>query len=209
MAMRYVVLALAAVASIASATIAGSAPTLTPKQALLQGVAAPARAPAEQVVHRMIVKFRDGAPAATLQSAGTARIQKLQSTTGLGIAHVRDLAGGASLMALGAPMPLSQAKAVAAQLANDPDVEYAEPDIRMKKACGAERPALRRMAVESLRADVDLHRRLAERQRLEVGDGHGGREPAVRLGREQGWRQCRGPGRHRHRHRQPSRPERC
>ncbi|MGB2818274.1 MAG: hypothetical protein WBC37_13740, partial [Burkholderiaceae bacterium] len=133
MAMRYVVLALAAVASIASATIAGSAPTLTPKQALLQGVAAPARAPAEQVVHRMIVKFRNGAAAATPQSAGNARIQKLQSTTGLGIAHVRDLAGGASLMALGAPMPLSQARAVAAQLANDPDVEYAEPDIRMKK----------------------------------------------------------------------------
>ena len=133
MATRYVVLALAAIASIASATIADSSGTLTPKQARLQGVPVAARAPAEQVVHRMIVKFRDGAPAATLQSAGNARIQKVQSTTGLAVRHVRDLAGGASLMALGTPLPLSQAKVVAGQLANDPDVEYAEPDVRMKK----------------------------------------------------------------------------
>jgi serine protease len=133
MATRHVVLAIAAVASIAGATIADSAGTPTAKQALLKGVPVPARAPAEQAVHRMIVKFREGGPGAVIQSTGSARIQKLQATTGLGLKHVRDLAGGASLMSLGAPMPLSQARAVAAQMANDPDVEYAEPDVMMKK----------------------------------------------------------------------------
>ena len=139
MATRYVVLALAAVASIASATMAGSAETLTPKQALLKGQAVAARPPAEQVIHRMIVKFREGGSATAL-AAGNARIQKLQSATGPGVKHVRDLAGGASLMSLGAPMPLSQAKAVAARLAADPEVEYAEPDVMMKKAAVPDDP---------------------------------------------------------------------
>ncbi|MGZ8981901.1 MAG: S8 family peptidase, partial [Burkholderiaceae bacterium] len=133
MSTRYVVLALAAVASIASATIADSAGTFTPKQALLKGLPVPAKSAAEQTVHRMIVKFRENGSGATVQSTGNARIQKLQTTTGLGIKHVRDLAGGASLMSIGGPMPLAQARAVAAQMANDPDVEYAEPDVMMKK----------------------------------------------------------------------------
>jgi serine protease len=52
---------------------------------------------------------------------------------GVALAHVRELAGGASLLSLGAPMALSEAKAIAARLARAPSVEYAEPDIRVRR----------------------------------------------------------------------------
>ena len=46
---------------------------------------------------------------------------------------VRAMAGSASLLALDTPLPLSEATAVAARLSLDPSVEYAEPDIMLKK----------------------------------------------------------------------------
>ena len=46
---------------------------------------------------------------------------------------MRAMAGSASLLALDAPLPLSEAKTVAARLALDPSVASAEPDIMFKK----------------------------------------------------------------------------
>ena len=69
----------------------------------------------------MIVKFRDGAgPAGAQPAGGGARARELESATGVAMEHVRDLAGGASLLALKSAVPLTEAKAVAARLARDP-----------------------------------------------------------------------------------------
>ena len=123
----------AVVAAIASTTIANSAGPLTQKQARLLGLTASSKQPVEQTVGRMIVKLRDGSVGAMTQSARASRFKELEATAGVGMSHVREMAGGASLFSLGNAMPLSQAKAVAARLVRDPSVEYAEPDIMMKR----------------------------------------------------------------------------
>jgi serine protease len=47
--------------------------------------------------------------------------------------HVRDLAGGASVVSLRAPVPLAEARSIAAVLARQPGVEYVEPDVMFKR----------------------------------------------------------------------------
>jgi serine protease len=127
------VVAPVAVAMVAAVTLAHSAGPLTPKQARLQGVTVTTKLPAEQSVGRMIVKLRDGAMDAMPQAARADRVKELEATAGAELAHVRDLAGGAALMEMKAPLPLSQAKAAAARLATNPAVQYAEPDIMLKR----------------------------------------------------------------------------
>ena len=137
---RYLIVAAAAVTCIGSATIANSAATMTQKQARLQGLTTTMKLPLEQSVSRVIVKMRDGALVARAQTARAARVRELEATAGVGMEHVRDMAGGASLFALGAPMPLAEANAVVARLARDPTVEYAAPDVLLKKAATPTEP---------------------------------------------------------------------
>jgi hypothetical protein len=59
MAMRHFTVALIAAASIVASTIASSTGTVTPKQALLKGIAATERAKPAQPVRHLIVKLRD------------------------------------------------------------------------------------------------------------------------------------------------------
>src|SRR5512134_3739681 len=94
----------------------------------------------ESMVGRMIVKLRDESLGATAQSNLATRMKALQTTAGAEMAHERDLAGGAALLSLKAPVTLSEAKAVAARLVRDPAVEYAEPDIMMKRAATPNEP---------------------------------------------------------------------
>jgi serine protease len=131
---RYFTATAAAVAAIATATIANSAGTLTAKQAALKGLAVTTKLPQEPSVTRLIVKMRDGGSLASAQAARGGRgMRELQAVAGVGMEHMRDLAGGASLVALDAPMALSEARAVAARLARDPAVQYAAPDIMLKR----------------------------------------------------------------------------
>lgn len=124
----------AVVAAIASAAaVANFTASLTPKQALLQGLPAPARAIREPVVSRLIVKFREAptpAPRATEQAR---RTQALATTSRTELGYARELAGGASLVTLPGAMPLSRARELAARLAGDPAVEFAEPDVMMRR----------------------------------------------------------------------------
>lgn len=134
MGIRHLMSAAAAVATIATVLSTSAADTLTPKQALVQGRSTTAPVRAEPRVGRLIVKMREAAPAgATGQAARIAHVQRLQAETGVGMQHMRELAGGASLVRLQQGMTLSQARAAAARVARDPSVEYAEPDIMMKK----------------------------------------------------------------------------
>jgi len=132
MATRPFLLLTVAVASVLAAATALQAATVpSPKQALLQGQAGAARVAPEQKVSRLIVKLRNGAAIApTGRALG---LRRLVDTTGVELDHVRDLAGDASLVLLGAPVPLSEAKRIAARLALDPSVEYVDPDVLFKR----------------------------------------------------------------------------
>lgn len=125
-------LAAAFIASVAVA-VPSSTPKLTAKQAALKGVAAPSVARPEQMVSQLIVKLRSPTASELVRPMSAGRVQSLAASAGVGMKSVRAMAGSASLLALDTPLPLSEATAVAARLSLDPSVEYAEPDIMLKK----------------------------------------------------------------------------
>jgi serine protease len=131
MAMRHLVVVAIAAASIVASTIASSAGNVTPKQALAQGIPATARAKPAPPVRHLIVKLREGSTGSPV--AGRARLKQFQDTAGAEMTHVRDLAGGASVVSLRAPVPLAEARSIAAVLARQPGVEYVEPDVMFKR----------------------------------------------------------------------------
>ena len=82
-------------------------------------------ASAEQV-SRLIVKLKP-----TLEkSSATLRLARVAEDAGVPLAHVRALATGAALAALDHPVDVTEAARIAASIARDPAVEYAEPDRR-------------------------------------------------------------------------------
>jgi serine protease len=119
------------------ATVAVAVPSATPKmtakQAALKGQVSSSGVQREQIVSRMIVKMRGTSPSDLAQPMSASRMQGLSATAGVSMKSMRAMAGSAALLALDAPLPLSEAKTVAARLALDPSVEYAEPDIVFKK----------------------------------------------------------------------------
>jgi serine protease len=134
MSTRYWLVAATAIAAFVSTTVVHSAGAPTQKQARLQSIAVTAKPAAERRVSRLIVKLRDSEANAGRQGDRGLRVVDLAAAAGVGLSHVRDVAGGASLVALeSGGLPLSQAKAMAALLAADPRVEYAEPDVLLKK----------------------------------------------------------------------------
>lgn len=128
-------LAGAFVASVASVALAVPSPTpkMTAKHAAPKGQVSASTAQREQIVTRLIVKLRAPMASELAQPMSASRAQTLSAMAGVGMKPVRALAGSASLVELDVPMRLSEAKVAAARLASDPQVEYAEPDILMKK----------------------------------------------------------------------------
>ncbi len=124
---------LASVAVALPASTANTNARMTAKQAALKGMVAPSSAAPEQMVSRLIVKLRSPSASELVSPMSASRMQALSASAGVGMKSVRAMAGSASLLALDTPLPLSEAKAVAARLARDPSVEYAEPDIMLKK----------------------------------------------------------------------------
>lgn len=126
--------AVAAAVSLALPSAVAQSPVmLTPKQASLAGVSvAPESAP-DYEVSNLIVKLR--APTSDLAHAMAAtNMRALSAGAGFSMKSVVAMSGGASVVALESRMSLSAAKALAARLAADPAVEYAEPDIVFKPA---------------------------------------------------------------------------
>jgi serine protease len=126
----------ALIASVSLAVLASTANTsgrVTAKQAALKGVTATSSAAPEQWVSRLIVKLRNPSASELARPMSASRVKALARTAGVGMKSVRAIAGDASLLALDSALPLSEAKAVAARLARDSAVEYAEPDIMLKK----------------------------------------------------------------------------
>ena len=79
-------------------------------------------------VSRLIVKFRASSVKAALAPA--ARVERLADTSGYALRHVRPMAEDAQVVELGHVVPAETAARIAAALARDPDVEFAEPDRR-------------------------------------------------------------------------------
>jgi hypothetical protein len=93
-----------------------------------------ADAPPEATTQRFIVKFR-AQPAAATESESErdrGRVSRLAADGGIALAYVRPMALGAHVVALDRPVPLSQARAIARRLAGHAEVEYVQPDRRMR-----------------------------------------------------------------------------
>jgi serine protease len=94
---------------------------------LLCAVALPAAA---EQASQLIVKFKPTA----VKSSAAVRLARVAEDAGVGLVHVRTLATGAELAALGAPVELAEAQRIARVIASDPAVAYAEADRRMYPA---------------------------------------------------------------------------
>ena len=86
----------------------------------------------EVPTQRLIVKFRDG-PTATRQSlSASGRVAALAADSGVSMRTLRTMALGAHVVELGSAVPLREALAIARRLAASADVEYVEPDRRVR-----------------------------------------------------------------------------
>lgn len=110
-----------------------SASSMTAKRAALNGIVVLPGAHREQMVSRLIIKLRNPKQSELARPMATSREQELSASAGVSMKSLRSMAGSASLMQLDAPLRLSDARAVAARLSRDPQVEYAEPDFMMKR----------------------------------------------------------------------------
>ena len=94
------------------------------------------------MVGALIVKMRSTGSLA--QAQGGAYVRSLSNMAGVGVKGVRPISESSSHVALDGPMTLSEARAVAARLASDPLVEYAEPDVAMRPFAVPNEPDLGR-----------------------------------------------------------------
>ena len=108
---------------------APAAAVMTPKQAALKGLTVTRNA-REQRVDKLIVGLKDTAVAARAETLSADRVQSLGRSAGITLKALRPLEGRARLMQLDRSMTVSEARAVAARLAQDPTVEFAEPNVR-------------------------------------------------------------------------------
>lgn len=81
--------------------------------------------------NRLIVKLRRG-PTGLAQPMSGERMNTLMTRAGQSLRVLRRGAQGTHVLQLGATVPNSEAKALARKLAQDPAVEYAQPDFRMR-----------------------------------------------------------------------------
>jgi serine protease len=110
--------------------VAQQAPSrINAKQAALLGKPAPASAASRQKVARLIVKLRSSDMARSAMAS--AHVRQLSAMAGVGVKSVRS-SGDVSVVSLDAPVSLSDAKTLAARMASDPMIEYAEPDLVLK-----------------------------------------------------------------------------
>jgi serine protease len=89
----------------------------------------------EPTTQRLIVKFRSPMPGAGVETEsvrGAGRVSRLAADSGVALAYVRPMALGAHVVAFDHPVPLSEARAIARRLAGRAELEYVQPDHRMR-----------------------------------------------------------------------------
>lgn len=80
---------------------------------------------------RLIVKYRDPALIAHARAnlpVDRGRLAQLSTLANLPVAWVRGMHDGANVLRMPRPLPVAQVEAIAARIAQEPDVEYAQPD---------------------------------------------------------------------------------
>jgi serine protease len=105
--------------------------------ATAQTATAPVKKPAasapEPMVGQLMVKLRAPTASERVQRLGAQRVSALSKSAGLALESVRPMAGDATVVRLPQPMPLSQAQAVIERLRADADVEWAAPDLPVRR----------------------------------------------------------------------------
>ena len=102
-----------------------AADTKTPVLPLVQA------SPQTDVTNRIIVRYRPGFRAAVNNNRGS-QLPSLSSLAGMPLKMLRPMSGGAHVISLPGFLSLAQVRQIADRLANDPTVEYAEPDQLMR-----------------------------------------------------------------------------
>ena len=90
--------------------------------------------PVQPPVRRLIVKFRDAATSTAAQRNEVlprAQVDRLSALASQPLVHERAMSGSAFVVRLFQALPVDQARLVAAHMATDPAIEYAEPDLLM------------------------------------------------------------------------------
>lgn len=86
----------------------------------------------EPMIRQMIVKLRNPKAIELVEPLGAERVAALSASAGVRMSAFRPMSGNASVLRLERAMTLTEANAVAARLANDPNVEYASPDLPVR-----------------------------------------------------------------------------
>jgi serine protease len=105
---------------------------MTPKQAKLQGLTATQKLH-ERTVDKLIVRMRESSFFEAEPAIMNSRIRTLSVSAGVQMKAMRPLEGGAHLLKLDRPMTVSEARAMAARLVREANVEYAEPNVLFKR----------------------------------------------------------------------------
>ena len=90
-----------------------------------------AAAAAEPQTDRIIVKYREAAPGAAPER-GPQNAEAFSTDLGISLEYVQTTGTDAQVLALPEPVSIGQAQAIAEQIAQDPNVQYAEPDAVMQ-----------------------------------------------------------------------------
>ena len=88
----------------------------------------PPRATAQQPITQLVVKYKGETEAMRVQSVTTQRMDVLSASAGVKLTYKRPMGGAAHVLYLPRAMSVNEAKAIAAKIAANPNVEYAEPD---------------------------------------------------------------------------------
>ncbi len=83
------------------------------------------------VTNRIIVRYRQQYRAAVNNNSGS-QLPSLSSLAGVSLIMLRPMSGGAHVISLPGFLSLAEVRQIADRLANDPTVEYAEPDQLMR-----------------------------------------------------------------------------
>lgn len=77
----------------------------------------------------IVVKWKPTAKKSPLERVPEAAVQKVARDTGLALTYHRPMSGGADIVAIAKHVSYSEARAIARQIAAQPDVAWAEPDV--------------------------------------------------------------------------------
>lgn len=90
--------------------------------------------PSDQPVLRIAVKFKYETPHTQKLGIASHRMNALASAAGMKLKYQRAMSGLAHVIEFDRPLSAQDAKALAVRIAQDPSVEYAQPDIWVKPA---------------------------------------------------------------------------